>query len=109
MIRRPPRSTRMTTLFPYTTLFRSELIVDDRCDRAGIEGGACKICECAGKAVDDREHVRRRRIERYKVAKYRKQCTCHRRNRLRDAIFISNPEVSQVDPQPGNAHGLDRR
>src|SRR3546814_13345562 len=88
IIRPPPRSTRTDTLFPYTTLFRS-----------GIEGGACKICECAGKAVDDREHVRRRRIERYKVAKYRKQCTCHRRNRLRDAIFISNPEVSQVDPR----------
>src|SRR3546814_20797867 len=26
MIRRPPRSTRTDTLFPYTTLFRSELI-----------------------------------------------------------------------------------
>src|SRR5881409_4267590 len=25
MIRRPPRSTRETTLFPYTTLFRSQL------------------------------------------------------------------------------------
>src|SRR5881409_4115186 len=25
MIRRPPRSTRETTLFPYTTLFRSEI------------------------------------------------------------------------------------
>src|SRR3546814_9043444 len=28
MIRRPPRSTRTDTLFPYTTLFRSEEIVD---------------------------------------------------------------------------------
>src|SRR3546814_2272642 len=27
MIRRPPRSTRTDTLFPYTTLFRSEKIV----------------------------------------------------------------------------------
>src|SRR3546814_11936643 len=27
MIRRPPRSTRTDTLFPYTTLFRSELIL----------------------------------------------------------------------------------
>src|SRR3546814_19786112 len=27
MIRRPPRSTRTDTLFPYTTLFRSELFV----------------------------------------------------------------------------------
>src|SRR3546814_20264167 len=28
MIRRPPRSTRTDTLFPYTTLFRSKEIVD---------------------------------------------------------------------------------
>src|SRR3546814_10272491 len=28
MIRRPPRSTRTDTLFPYTTLFRSALTVD---------------------------------------------------------------------------------
>src|SRR3546814_4948464 len=28
MIRRPPRSTRTDTLFPYTTLFRSELLRD---------------------------------------------------------------------------------
>src|SRR3546814_7645744 len=27
MIRRPPRSTRTDTLFPYTTLFRSSLLV----------------------------------------------------------------------------------
>src|SRR3546814_17545870 len=27
MIRRPPRSTRTDTLFPYTTLFRSRLII----------------------------------------------------------------------------------
>src|SRR3546814_17167736 len=29
MIRRPPRSTRTDTLFPYTTLFRSDLILVD--------------------------------------------------------------------------------
>src|SRR3546814_11056266 len=28
MIRRPPRSTRTDTLFPYTTLFRSRMVVD---------------------------------------------------------------------------------
>src|SRR3546814_11299533 len=30
MIRRPPRSTRTDTLFPYTTLFRSTLLVSRR-------------------------------------------------------------------------------
>src|SRR3546814_2779811 len=29
MIRRPPRSTRTDTLFPYTTLFRSKLALDE--------------------------------------------------------------------------------
>src|SRR3546814_8017850 len=28
MIRRPPRSTRTDTLFPYTTLFRSQKVID---------------------------------------------------------------------------------
>src|SRR3546814_20149786 len=30
MIRRPPRSTRTGTLFPYTTLFRSKRLIDGR-------------------------------------------------------------------------------
>src|SRR3546814_16921430 len=30
MIRRPPRSTRTDTLFPYTTLFRSNIRLDGR-------------------------------------------------------------------------------
>src|SRR3546814_13036235 len=33
MIRRPPRSTRTDTLFPYTTLFRSAAINPAICDR----------------------------------------------------------------------------
>src|SRR3546814_9265158 len=40
MIRRPPRSTRTDTLFPYTTLFRSQLrplqIDEDRRRAAGV-------------------------------------------------------------------------
>src|SRR3546814_14742017 len=40
MIRRPPRSTRTDTLFPYTTLFRSDFARPD-CERiyAGKRGG----------------------------------------------------------------------
>src|SRR3546814_17046524 len=36
MIRRPPRSTRTDTLFPYTTLFRSPLRVEKMRKRAGL-------------------------------------------------------------------------
>src|SRR3546814_9917170 len=37
MIRRPPRSTRTDTLFPYTTLFRSDRL------RRGRHDGACDL------------------------------------------------------------------
>src|SRR3546814_12202460 len=39
MIRRPPRSTRTDTLFPYTTLFRSALLHDRRGDHEGRRHG----------------------------------------------------------------------
>src|SRR3546814_3696039 len=47
MIRRPPRSTRTDTLFPYTTLFRSGLADDDRAgadDEDGLEVAALGHC-----------------------------------------------------------------
>src|SRR3546814_2771137 len=40
MIRRPPRSTRTDTLFPYTTLFRSD----------GVPGAARPVASCAADA-----------------------------------------------------------
>src|SRR3546814_18474065 len=36
MLRRPPRSTRTDTLFPYTTLFRSHLTMTDRFRLAAV-------------------------------------------------------------------------
>src|SRR3546814_13833808 len=44
MLRRPPRSTRTDTLFPYTTLFRSL--------RAGLQGAAGERGERAWRAHD---------------------------------------------------------
>src|SRR3546814_15754108 len=36
MIRRPPRSTRTYTLFPYTTLFRSDALAIEHAERLGL-------------------------------------------------------------------------
>src|SRR3546814_12602358 len=49
MIRRPPRSTRTDTLFPYTTLFRSLSAADgiirySTNSFAGASGGGCRAC-----------------------------------------------------------------
>src|SRR3546814_20395255 len=57
MIRRPPRSTRTDTLFPYTTLSRSLVEREARQGEAvgGTAGGAGMLAERAGKAgVDHR-------------------------------------------------------
>src|SRR3546814_15485387 len=44
MIRRPPRSTRTDTLFPYTTLFRSESDAGRlQLARVSLRGYACTI------------------------------------------------------------------
>src|SRR3546814_1627896 len=49
MIRRPPRSTRTDTLFPYTTLFRSA-IADNASRRAAIRRN---VTEFVGVAVSN--------------------------------------------------------
>src|SRR3546814_14520513 len=49
MIRRPPRSTRTDTLFPYTTLFRSGRVLEDVCED-GVDG--CRQVLGAGRDVD---------------------------------------------------------
>src|SRR3546814_1282239 len=51
MIRRPPRSTRTDTLFPYTTLFRSRLVQYEFRHRRGL--GTCKCQHRA--ALDERQ------------------------------------------------------
>src|SRR3546814_5411722 len=45
MSRRPPRSTRTDTLFPYTTLFRSEAV--DGAGRAADEAAVLRPCAVA--------------------------------------------------------------
>src|SRR3546814_2121288 len=50
MIRRPPRSTRTDTLFPYTTLFRSRLRRGWR-SRHGMGGRPRRLWCCRGTAM----------------------------------------------------------
>src|SRR3546814_14504340 len=57
MIRRPPRSTRTDTLFPYTTLFRSADHVDDI--PVGGDIAAHHAERLAQRALDNVDAVRR--------------------------------------------------
>src|SRR3546814_9817131 len=76
MIRRPPRSTRTDTLFPYTTLFRSQAkrievgkenttIIDGACDSKSIEARVKQIRVQIEEATSDydREKLQERVAE----------------------------------------------
>src|SRR3546814_10255820 len=70
MIRRPPRSTRTDTLFPYTTLFRSESV--EICGERKLFSAASVARAIGGKALGklfarDRERCGRRRAQRLRV------------------------------------------
>src|SRR3546814_8707575 len=56
MTRRPPRSTRTDTLFPYTTLFRSWLLPPDAARRRGHSDAAGMDCDRIRPAVDASPH-----------------------------------------------------
>src|SRR3546814_15363408 len=67
MIRRPPRSTRTDTLFPYTTVFRSVVAVQATDDEAtAVEVDDPRLAAIAGRAVAAQRHravrVRRRLV-----------------------------------------------
>src|SRR3546814_1166351 len=78
MRRRPPRSTRTDTLFPYTTLFRSDaavldaLIAKRNADRAWEEEVAASAAEAAAREQDQKRIDARHRDERRR-AKARKR------------------------------------
>src|SRR3546814_4395004 len=59
MIRRPPRSTRTDTLFPYTTRFRSEDLRrrSDACVHVGAEERGQRVREAEGVAEEGSEGV----------------------------------------------------
>src|SRR3546814_13176383 len=59
MIRRPPRSTRTDTLFPYTTLFRSPGAADRQLADAQREERGDQ-CQCENEVVEEDHAVTRR-------------------------------------------------
>src|SRR3546814_2407505 len=65
MKRRPPRSTRTDTLFPYTTLFRSDGVIEDaavRGDPVGIAAGGFEALDAGVDGAVAVEQVRREQL-----------------------------------------------
>src|SRR3546814_12390409 len=64
MLRRPPRSTRTDTLFPYTTLFLSDL----RHKFPGAPAGAADVIKRRAKPAVRLDHKRRKRHGFFAIA-----------------------------------------
>src|SRR6056297_4011842 len=68
MIRRPPRSTRTDTLFPYTTLFRAALALRLFPDVRGIpDPDAGKARACRGRSEEHTSELQSLRRSSYAV------------------------------------------
>src|SRR3546814_10560543 len=85
MIRRPPRSTRTDTLFPYTTLFRSDLLytVELLIARQCVQHFACAL---ADQALHLREALRCNHCGDV-FSLFRMHRRVHLHERSRDAVF----------------------
>src|SRR3546814_9667175 len=66
MIRRPPRSTRTDTLFPYTTLFRSQPAPAGRRRGVGAPGGARPRAGTAGQGQQRQREGKGSQIHRHR-------------------------------------------
>src|SRR3546814_8088914 len=118
MIRRPPRSTRTDTLFPYTTLFRSPRHLDSG-EHAGERArvaltrrklGDHRICDAPQRTIWRRDRDDRRNRDTAALALTRPKGggnTWPRTSPRRPSAAASNAERSSKDWRPaeiGRAH-----
>src|SRR3546814_4395613 len=113
MLRRPPRSTRTDTLFPYTTLFRSDAIAVGAAlavgggagqDDVGLDRAEGLVVEAAG------PHRRRRHVGDHDV-RLGHQLAGDGRAVGRGGVECDRPLVpvalEEVAPLAAGGHGLD--
>src|SRR3546814_7592302 len=105
MIRRPPRSTRTDTLFPYTTLFRSHLRQQGgAADHPFPEGRAVRLAPDHRQpvAAGDRDHHRpvRRRSEEH-------TSELQSLMRISYAVFCLKKKKKKINNQKNYNHNMN--
>src|SRR3546814_8535370 len=89
MIRRPPRSTRTDTLFPYTTLFRSL--------PAGDFGGPFVLMDHSGREVTERTYLGRLQVIYFGYTHCPDLCPIDAAN-IAQAVDLLGPAAKVVQP-----------
>src|SRR3546814_3093898 len=94
MIRRPPRSTRTDTLFPYTTLFRSGA---DRADDVQAAGGAVRLLQDGHRRVGGRSEEHTSELQSLMRISYAVFCLkkkkTHKLHPANDNLTLPRPET----------------
>src|SRR3546814_19952898 len=105
MIRRPPRSTRTDTLFPYTTLFRSARSLEGGVSgrfRIGSERSRNEAVRTHSTAqAQDEIHVHARRIPRQDTWSALPDTGCGFPERLSTRRSEGKGELRALRPHPG--------
>src|SRR3546814_9788840 len=107
MIRRPPRSTRTDTLFPYTTLFRSAKIAQvkaeiERVETASAGQDEARIADAEAEAADARATAEAARAETERLRDQMKQTQLGATLVLQDVVF----ETARAELKPGAVQRL---
>src|SRR3546814_4026309 len=92
MIRRPPRSTRTDTLFPYTTLFRS-----DHAEERGVGADERREIRRRGDLKLTRQRETERRIDAARHHQAMLAHACRGRERIAVRIAIAAAEVREIE------------
>src|SRR3546814_18538239 len=99
MIRRPPRSTRTDTLFPYTTLFRSREHAH-HCQQAVEIGRDVARSAGPGKTLVDHQHEAARDGESGGRHHHQRNHSSEELSRLMTTTTPKTPTLSQVSRRP---------
>src|SRR3546814_2124154 len=107
MLRRPPRSTRTDTLFPYTTLFRSagrgaRKTVDDSCVYGDLQSYGGKRKQGRSGEIRESATAARRKDSCDSASKDQFGSRASRQTR-NFALAVSAASVSATGPQSGSA------
>src|SRR3546814_10186338 len=104
MIRRPPRSTRTDTLFPYTTLFRSPARGGSR-DQSAFRAGRC-LCRPPFHRQRSEEHTSElQSLMRNSYAVFcLKKKTTNRSKHKRHDIYTNLNNTNHLDTQNQSTH-----
>src|SRR3546814_3281623 len=100
MIRRPPRSTRTDTLFPYTTLFRSDQgrAGDQEIAAGAVEGREGDLPRTSFQP--DRVERKLRKLPDEIADRYRRQVSAQHRHPIAGGALASNPRAAGLELRP---------